>query len=358
MMIPLKNDRLIRALRRQPVDRPPVWLMRQAGRYLPEYRKLREEAPNFMQFCKTPTLACEATLQPLKRFDLDAAILFSDILVVPDAMGLAVEIEPKRGPVIENRIETVRDVEKLVLPDVNESLHYVFEAVTRVKQALSNRIPLIGFAGSPWTVACYAVEGETSQSFELIRQMLYRAPHLLHALLQKLTKVTIDYLNGQIRAGVDVIMLFDTWGGLLTTENYLSFSLHYLREIAASLNLERAGSKIPVIFFTKGGGAWLESIAKSHCDAVGLDWTIDLRQAKQRIGHSVALQGNLDPAVLLSDPVTVQAAVRQVLQAYGAGTGHVFNLGHGIYPETPIENVEALVDAVRHCNCESAETRL
>ncbi len=342
----LKNNRILRALLCEPVDRTPVWFMRQAGRYLPEFRALRAKEPNFMRFCQTPELACEVTLQPLQRFDLDAAIIFSDILTIPDALGLHVEILPNTGPVIHNPIRSSSDVKRLPHPDVREALSYVFTAITLVKKALNGRVPLIGFAGSPWTVACYCVEGQTSKDFQRIRGLCYENPDLLHALLSHLSVITVDYLNAQIEAGADVVMLFDTWGGLLPPKAYQSFSLHYLTEIAQKIHRERNGVKIPVILFTKGGGQYLEAIADSGCDAVGLDWTIDIGSARARIGDRVALQGNLDPAVLLSNPDAVRSAVHEILLAYGGGSGHVFNLGHGIDPQTPVENVAAMIEAV------------
>ncbi len=347
-MLRLKNDRFIRALLRQPVDRTPVWIMRQAGRYLPEYRQLREKVPNFMAFCKTPELACEATLQPLRRFPLDAAIIFSDILTIPDAMGVDLHIAPTVGPVIRNPVRSAQDVNRLQMPAVEEALSYLFDAIRLTVKALDHRVPLIGFAGSPWTLACYMTEGQSSKTFLTARAMLYQQPDVFHTLLQKLTTLTIAYLNAQIKAGADVVMLFDTWGGLLTPSLYRQFSLDYLSQIAAEVVRQKNGRKIPLIFFTKNGGQWLESIANSGCDAVGLDWTTDIGQARRRVGDRVALQGNLDPAILLSNPESISTAAVDILKSYGQGFGHVFNLGHGIDPSTPIENVAALVEAVQN----------
>lgn len=342
----LKNNRLIKALLRQPVDRTPIWFMRQAGRYLPEFREMRAKEPSFMKFCQRPEWACEVTLQPLRRFDLDAAIIFSDILTVPHAMGAKLEILPGEGPVVYEPIRTQAQVDQLQIPDVQQSLGYVFEAIERVVDQLAGTVPLIGFAGSPWTLACYLIEGKSSKTFQTAKTLLYREPAVVTALLERLTTVTIAYLNAQIQAGARVIMLFDTWGGLLNTAAYEQFSLHYLTKIANGLTRVVNGEKIPVIFFTKGGSAWLEKIAKSGCDAVGVDWTIDIGKARQIVKDEVALQGNLDPALLFADPKTIESAVKSILQSYGKAPGHVFNLGHGIDPATPIEGVEAMINAV------------
>ena len=345
-MVAFRNDRLIKALLKEPVDRTPVWLMRQAGRYLPEYRQLRSQAEHFMTFCKTPELACEATLQPLQRFDLDAAIVFSDILTIPDAMGMTVDVTPQLGPVIHRPIASMRAVEALLLPDVHESLSYVFETIRWVCRELQNRVPVIGFAGSPWTLACYMVEGKSSKTFHGIKSMLYRAPDILHALLERLARITIDYLNAQMEAGARVIMLFDTWGGILTPSAYREFSLRYLAYIASALNRNIAGETIPLIFYTKQANAWLEDMVVAGCDAIGLDWTIDLGEARRRVGDRVALQGNLDPAVLLAEPVHIRAEVQRILQSYGSGPGLVFNVGHGVDQATPLEHVSAMIAAV------------
>lgn len=355
-MLPFQNDRIIRALLRQPVDRTPVWIMRQAGRYLPEFRQLRATKPHFMEFCKTPELVYEATLQPLRRFELDALIIFSDILTVPDAMGMDVQILPGQGPVIHHPIRSMQDVEQLRMVDVHESLAYVFESIREVVAALNGRVPLIGFAGSPWTVACYMIEGHTSKTFQLAKTMLYSRPDILSALLERLTTLTIAYLNAQVEAGARVLMLFDTWGGILTTTAYQQFSLHYLSQIAQGVTRTVNGEKIPLVFFTKGGGQWLEKIAASGCDGIGLDWTTDIGRARALVGDRVALQGNLDPAILFADPTVIRQAVAEILRNYGEGNGHVFNLGHGIDPATPIDGVSAMIDAVHHLGVKTAKT--
>lgn len=346
----LKNDRLIRALLRQPVDRTPVWIMRQAGRYLPEYRELRKQVSDFMTFCRTPELVCEATLQPINRFSLDAAIIFSDILTVPAAMGMEITFKENEGPTMTNPVRSLHDVKKLLLPDVSRDLSYVMDAMRMVVKLLHDNIPLIGFAGSPWTVATYMVEGGGSKTFRHSKMMLYSNPEIMHALLQKLTSVTIDYLNAQIEAGARVIMIFDTWGGLLSHTQYLHFSLDYLTKIATSLKKEVNGCTIPLVFFTMNAGRWLEEIAASGCDAIGLDATIDIAQVRNRVGHRVALQGNLDPFVLFANSDYIRHAVTDILMRYGAGTGHVFNLGHGIDKETPIDHVTVMIEAIHKFN--------
>lgn len=343
----IKASRLQRALLREPVDKTPIWLMRQAGRYLPEYRELRKKTPDFMQFCSTPELAAEATMQPLERFDLDAAIIFSDILVIPYAMGMEVEFVKGEGPHFPRPIGSERDIQALSTSGL-EKLDFIMSAIRLVVNRLQNKIPLIGFAGSPWTCATYMIEGGSSKTFSKIKTLCYRQPLLMHDLLRRLTEITIAYLNEQIKAGVQVVMLFDTWGGVLSGEDYIDFSLNYLRQIANSLVRERNGLKIPVIFFTKGGGQWLDKIAHAGCDAIGLDWMTDIGEARRLIGHRVALQGNMDPCLLLTDPEKVQQKAQSILKTYGSGPGHVFNLGHGILPETPIENVQALIEAVHN----------
>lgn len=342
----LQNDRLIKALLRRPVDRTPIWIMRQAGRYLPEYREVRKSVSGFMALCKTPELACEVTLQPLRRFNLDAAILFSDILTIPAAMGLDLHFSEGEGPIFNNPIRDLHDVKNLKIPDMEKDLGYVIQAVTTIKQALKNSVPLIGFAGSPWTLATYMVEGGASKSFSKIKGMLYAAPQLLHELLSTLADSVTLYLNAQIQAGANVVMIFDTWGGLLSHSAYLEFSLAYMQKILAGLNRENQQGLVPTILFTKGGGLWLEQIANSGCDAVGLDWTINIADAKKRVGDKVALQGNLDPAVLYGSPAVIQQQARKILTDFGAGSGHVFNLGHGIHPDINPENVKVLVDTV------------
>ncbi|HUG98826.1 MAG TPA: uroporphyrinogen decarboxylase [Gammaproteobacteria bacterium] len=342
----LANDRFLRALAREPVDRTPVWMMRQAGRYLPEYRATRAKAGSFMRLCKSPELACEVTLQPLERYPLDAAILFSDILTVPDAMGLGLYFEEGEGPRFERTISRTADVSALAIPDPEQELRYVTDAVRLIRRELGGRVPLIGFAGSPWTVATYMVEGGTSKNFSRIKGMLYDQPVLLHELLERVTRTTIDYLNAQVAAGAQALMVFDTWGCILTPQTYLSFSLHYMQRIVAGVTREADGRKVPVVLFTKGGGPWLEAMADTGCDGLGLDWTTDLADARARVGDRVALQGNLDPAVLYASPEVIRREVRQVLESFGRGPGHVFNLGHGIHPEVKPEHAGAMIDAV------------
>ncbi len=346
MTTSLRNDRLIRALLRQPVDCTPVWLMRQAGRYLPEYRATRAKAGDFLTLCKTPELACEVTLQPLARFDLDAAIIFSDILTIPDAMNVGLYFAEGEGPIISKPVRDAAAVAALPIPDPETSLRYVMDAIRVTKSSLAGKVPLIGFAGSPWTLACYMIEGGSSKLFLEIKKMMYQAPEILHQLLDKLADATILYLNAQIAAGADVIMLFDTWGGVLTTQNYENFSLYYMRKILSKLTREHAGQTIPSIIFTKGGSNWLEQIANSGCNGVGLDWTIELGAARARVGEQVALQGNLDPLALFATPERLQEETTILLQSYGNGPGHIFNLGHGIDKSTPIDNVTLLVDSV------------
>ena len=345
----LKNDRLIRALLRQPVDRTPVWIMRQAGRYLPEYRATRAKAGSFIALCSTPELACEVTLQPLRRFALDAAILFSDILTIPDAMGLGLQFTEGEGPGFTQPITSGAMIEQLPIPDPEIELRYVLDAVRLIRRELNNTVPLIGFAGSPWTLATYMVEGGSSQTFSRSKRLLYDHPADLHRLLEKNARAITHYLNAQIAAGADAVMLFDTWGGILTPEQYVEFSLHYMRQIIEQLTRQRSGVRIPIILFTKNGGAWLKTMADSGCDALGVDWTTALHNAKQQVQDRVALQGNLDPAALYASPVAIEAAVAKVLADFGpcqAGQGHVFNLGHGIQPQINPEHVAAMVDAV------------
>ena len=342
----LKNDRLLRALLRQPVDMTPIWIMRQAGRYLPEYRATRKRAGDFLTLCKTPELACEVTLQPLDRFALDAAILFSDILTIPDAMGLGLTLVEKQGPRFSNPVRSRADIDKLAIPDPETDLRYVMDAVRLIFRELDGRVPLIGFAGSPWTIGTYMIEGGGSKEFSLAKGMLYQEPASLHRLLEILAESITLYLNAQIAAGVQAVMVFDSWGGALSEAGYREFSLAYMERIVAGLKREVNGNRIPVILFTKGGGLWLEEIAATGCDAIGVDWTIDIGRARRLVGDRVAIQGNLDTAVLYSNPDKVREEAARVLQAYGPGNGHVFNLGHGIHPNIDPENVAALVDAV------------
>ena len=344
---PLQNDTFLRALAREPVEHTPIWLMRQAGRYLPEYNATRARAGSFLALAKTPALACEVTLQPLERFPLDAAILFSDILTVPDAMGLGLSFSSGEGPRFERPLRDETAIAQLAAPDPSVELRYVLDAAREVRRALAGRVPLIGFSGSPYTLACYMVEGGGSDDFRLLKSMLYGRPDLLHRILDVNARAVTDYLNAQIEAGAQAVMLFDTWGGNLTTAGYEEFSLAYSRRVIAGLKRENEARRVPVVLFTKGGGQWLEAMATAGCDALGLDWTTDLAQARRRVGSCVALQGNLDPAVLHASPSRVRAEARRVLDAYGTGPGHIFNLGHGVSPHASVEAVSALVDEVR-----------
>ena len=343
----LKNDLFLRALQRQPVDRTPVWIMRQAGRYLPEYLKTRAEAGSFMNLCQTPDLACEVTLQPLRRFNLDAAIIFSDILTIPDAMGLKLYFVTGEGPKFEHPLDTVQDIENLPRPDIAESLGYVMDAVALTRREIGGKVPLIGFSGSPWTLATYMVEGGSSKTFGKVKKLLYQEPEAAHLLLGKLADTVTDYLNAQIESGAQAVQIFDTWGGALSYDAYREFSLHYMARIVAGLNREHDGRRIPVILFSKGCSGQLEALAESGCDALGVDWTVTLKEARQRVGDRVALQGNLDPSILLAKPEVVRAHVRQTLESFGQGEGHVFNLGHGITPDVDPDNLAALIAAVR-----------
>lgn len=347
MIATLHNDRLLRALLRQPVDRTPVWLMRQAGRYLPEYRAVRARAGHFMALCQTPDLACEVTLQPLERFPLDAAILFSDILTIPDAMGLGLSFSEGEGPHFARPLRSAADIARLTtVPDPESELRYVTDAVRLIRRELAGRVPLIGFAGSPWTLATYMVEGGSSKDFARIKGLLYDQPALLHQLLEVTAQAVACYLNAQTMAGAQALMIFDTWGGVLSPRAYQEFSLRYMAQIVANLIREAESRRVPVILFTKGGGAWLESIAATGCDAVGVDWTTDLSEARRRIGTQAALQGNLDPAVLYAAPECIRRQVAQTLADFGSGPGHVFNLGHGIQPGVDPNAVGTLVEAV------------
>jgi uroporphyrinogen decarboxylase len=337
----LKNDTLLRALAREPTAYTPVWLMRQAGRYLPEYNATRAKAGSFLKLAKTPALAAEVALQPLARFPLDAAILFSDILTVPDAMGLGLYFAEGEGPRFERPLRDEAAILRLAAPDPTAELRYVLDAVRETRLALGNRVPLIGFSGSPFTLACYMIEGSGSDDWRAVKEMLYARPDLLHRILAVNARAVTDYLNAQIEAGAQAVMLFDTWGGSLTAAQYEEFSLSYMRKVVAQLR------NAPRIVFTKGGGGWLERTAAIGCDAVGLDWTVDPGDARRRIGAGVALQGNLDPAVLSAAPARVREEVRRVLDAFGPGPGHVFNLGHGISPQARVDAVEAVVDEVR-----------
>ena len=346
MATTLKNDLLIRSLLRQPVERTPVWIMRQAGRYLPEYRELRKQAGDFMSLCSNPELACEVTLQPLRRFDLDAAILFSDILTIPDAMGLGLHFEPGEGPRFKHPVRTAAEIRKLSAPDVSDSLGYVFDAVSLIRKELDGKVPLIGFAGSPFTVGTYMVEGGSSREFKRIKGLAAEQPDLLDELLGTVANVTSDYLNAQIASGAQAIMIFDTWGAALEPDDYRRFSLAHMQAILDNLNRDHDGHRIPVILFTKGAGPLMKDMVASGCDALGVDWTTDLATARRLTGDAVALQGNLNPAVLRESPEAIEQGVADVLASYGNGPGHVFNLGHGITPDIDPEHLKVLVDAV------------
>ncbi len=345
-MTVLKNDTFIRALLKQPVEYTPVWMMRQAGRYLPEYRKIRAEAGSFLDLCTNPELACEVTLQPLRRFDFDAAILFSDILTIPDAMGLGLYFTEGEGPKFTHPVRTAADVAKLPIPDPETDLRYVMDAVRLIRKNLQGSVPLIGFSGSPWTLATYMVEGGSSKSFQKVKGMMYEQPKLMHVMLDKLAQSVASYLNAQIEAGAQAVMLFDTWGGMLTSEDYAEFSLYYAKQVRALLKTNIDGQKIPTILFTKGGGQWLEAMADSGYDALGLDWQTDMGVARARVGDKVALQGNMDPVALYARPEVISEKVKTILGKYGSGSGHVFNLGHGILPDMNPDHVKAMVDAV------------
>lgn len=345
-MFRLKNDRLLRTINHQPVDRTPIWVMRQAGRYLPEYRAVRAKAGSFLALCKTPELACEVTLQPLARFPLDAAILFSDILTIPDAMGLGLHFVEGEGPAFTRPIRTEKEIHSLPIPDPEMSLRYVLDAIRMIKHELAGSVPLIGFCGSPWTLATYMVEGKANKSFPLIQAMLQQQPELLHKLLYKLAEAVSLHLSAQIQAGVQVVMIFDTWGGMLSTPHYQEFSLRYVQQIIANLKMKSTTQSVPIILFTKGGGEWLESMASTGCQVIGVDWLVNLKGAKQKVGNKIALQGNLDPAILYQSPEIIRSEVARILAEYGTGSGHIFNLGHGILPDVNPEHVAVLVEAV------------
>lgn len=343
----LQNDTLIRALLREPTEYTPTWLMRQAGRYLPEYNATRARAGSFLALAKNPALATEVTLQPLERYPLDAAILFSDILTVPDAMGLGLYFADGEGPKFERPLRDEASIKGLQVPDPDAQLRYVIDAVREIRRALAGRVPLIGFSGSPFTLACYMVEGGGSADFRATKTLLYRRPDLAHHLMDTNARAVTTYLNAQIAAGAQAVMLFDTWGGLLAHDDYHAFSLQSMRTVIAGLTRTVDGTRVPVIVFTKGGGQWLEAIAASGCDAVGLDWTVDIGAARARVGDRVALQGNLDPMILHTSPEVIETRATAVLRAFGNGSGHVFNLGHGIQQGTPPEHVGVLVSVVR-----------
>lgn len=345
-MTHLKNDTFLRALMRQPTEYTPVWMMRQAGRYLPEYNETRKRAGSFLDLCKNPDYATEVTLQPLARYPLDAAILFSDILTVPDAMGLGLYFAEGEGPKFERPLRNEWEIRDLIVPDPIEHLGYVIDAVASIRKALAGSVPLIGFSGSPWTLATYMVEGQGGTDFLIIKKMAYERPDLLHHILDITAQAVTRYLNAQIEAGAQAVMIFDSWGGALSHAAYREFSLAYMEQIVSGLIRDREGRVVPRIVFTKGGGLWLESMANIGADALGLDWTIDIGEARKRVGDKVALQGNFDPAILLSNPQAIEREVANILASYGSGSGHVFNLGHGITQYTPPENAGAMIDAV------------
>ncbi len=344
-MIDLTHSRFLRALRRQPVDRTPVWIMRQAGRYLPEYRKTRAQAGDFLSLCSNPELACEVTLQPLRRYDLDAAILFSDILTIPDAMGLGLYFSEGEGPKFHKPVRDLHAIERLIVPQMTDDLAYVMNAVRLIRQEMPKNLPLIGFSGSPWTLACYMVEGQSSRDFKYLLRLVYTESKTVHQLLNTLALSVSAYLIEQIKAGVNAVMIFDTWGGILSPANYQQFSLSYMQQIIEKVKAFKPD--VPIILFTKGGGQWLEQMANTGCDALGVDWTCDLNSARQRVGSKVALQGNLDPAALLGTPEVIRQEVAAVLAAYGYGSGHIFNLGHGITPDVSPDHVAVMIDALQ-----------
>ena len=345
-MAELKNDLLLRALLREPVERTPVWIMRQAGRYLPEYRAVREKAGDFMSVCSNPELACEVTMQPLRRFPLDAAILFSDILTIPDAMGLGLYFETGEGPKFERPVQTAEAIHDLKRPDVEKTLGYVFEAVRTIRRELNGSVPLIGFSGSPWTIATYMVEGRSSRDFATIKGLAAENPAALSLLLDTVAQTATDYLNAQIDAGAQAVMIFDTWGGALEGDDYQRFSLAGMQKIVDGLTRENDGRRVPVILFTKGAGPRLADMVGTGCDALGVDWTTDLATARKYVDDKVALQGNLNPATLRESPEVIRQGVADVLESYGNGPGHVFNLGHGITPDIDPEHLGALIEAV------------
>ena len=346
-MSDLKNDRLLRALLREPVDRTPMWMMRQAGRYLPEYRATRAQAGSFMDLCTNPELACEVTLQPLRRYPMDAAILFSDILTIPDAMGLGLHFVEGEGPRFHKPVRTEADIAALSVVDSRRDLAYVMDAVSTIRNALEGSVPLIGFAGSPWTLATYMVEGGSSREFARVKTMAFNETASMHQLLAVLADSVADYLTAQIEAGAQAVQIFDTWGGALSHAAYREFSLAYMQRVVEKLPREREGRRIPIILFTKNGGQWLEAMADAGADCLGLDWITDIGEARARVGDRVALQGNMDPALLRAEPARIREEVSRILASFGSGSGHVFNLGHGITPDIDPDRVTAFVDAVQ-----------
>jgi uroporphyrinogen decarboxylase len=328
----LKNDRFIRAIQHLPVDQTPIWIMRQAGRYLPEYRDVRRKAGSFLAVCKTPELACEVTLQPLRRFSLDAAILFSDILTIPDAMGLGLRFVEGEGPLFDHPVRSARDIAALGVPDPESQLRYVLDTIRLIRHELDGNVPLIGFCGSPWTLATYMLEGRANKQFPMAQALLHEQPQLLHSLLDILAQSVAAHLNAQIKAGVQAVMIFDTWGGMLNTEHFQDYSLRYIQQIISLLIREYNGELIPLIVFTKNGGQWLELIAETGCNAISVDWNVHLGEARERVNHKIALQGNMNPAMLLCQPDEIEKDVARILAEFGQGSGHIFNLGHGITP--------------------------
>jgi uroporphyrinogen decarboxylase len=351
-MTELKNDRFLRALERKPVDVTPVWMMRQAGRYLPEYRATRSQAGDFLSLCKNKELACEVTMQPLERYNLDAAILFSDILTIPDAMGLGLYFETGEGPKFRKVVRSEADVDALPIVDTLKDLPYVTDAVSTIRRELNGRVPLIGFSGSPWTLATYMVEGGSSKDFRHVKAMMYSQPQVMHQLLDKIALSVIDYLNEQIKAGAQAVQIFDTWGGSLSDVAYKEFSLAYMQKIVAGLIREYDGRKVPVILFTKGGGLWLPEMADIGADALGLDWTMDVGKARSLVGSKVALQGNMDPSVLYASPDSIRAEVARILASFGKHDGHIFNLGHGIHQFVDPESAGVFVEAVHELSAQ------
>lgn len=354
MSTPLQNDLYLRALNRESVERTPVWVMRQAGRYLPEYLRVRKQAGDFMTLCSTPELACEVTLQPLERFKLDAAILFSDILTIPDAQGLGLHFVAGEGPKFSNPVTCRADVDKIPDIDPGDDLRYVMDAVSVIRKALNGRVPLIGFSGSPWTLATYQIEGGGSKDFSKVKGMMFSDPETMHKLLHKNAVAVTAYLNAQVQAGAQSLMIFDTWGGVLSPDCYREFSLNYMQQIVDGLTREADGRRVPVVLFTKNGGRWLSDMADTGCDGLGVDWTIDLADARALVNDRVALQGNLDPSVLYGSPESIRAAVKKVLASYGDGPGHVFNLGHGIHQFVNPDHLDVMVDAVHEFSTQSA----
>jgi len=351
-MANLNNDLYLRTLRGEKVERTPIWVMRQAGRYLPEYRATRKKAGDFLTLCKTPELACEVTMQPIDRFGLDAAILFSDILTIPDAMGLELVLEEGVGPVFNKPVRSVAQIQQLGVPDMEQDLGYVMDAVRVIRKELSGRVPLIGFTGSPWTLASYMVEGSGSKDFRRIKGLMFESPAAARQLLQVVTEAVIAYLKAQVAAGAQSLTVFDTWGGMLSTTNYQEFSVRYMAQIVDAIKTDENTKDVPIVLFTKGGGQWLEMIADTGCDALGLDWTVDIADAKARVGHRVVLQGNMDPVVMNTGAAQVEDHAMQVLQGYGqhqsGDRGHIFNLGHGIQPFALPENMQVLVQTVQN----------